>query len=33
MFADTNLEVGKTLSKGERDEKSLNDEKVRLRVL
>ena len=28
MFSDTTLEIGKTLSKGERDEKSLNSEKV-----
>ena len=30
LFVDTSLEVGKTLSKGERDDKSLNHEKVRL---
>ena len=30
LFADTSLEVGKTLSKGERDEKNLNHEKVRV---
>ena len=29
LFSDTSLEVGKTLSKGERDEKNLNHEKVR----
>ena len=28
LFSDTSLEVGKTLSKGERDEKNLNHEKV-----
>ena len=27
LFADTSLEVGKTLSKGERDERNLNHEK------
>jgi hypothetical protein len=28
LFSDTSLEVGKTLSKRERDEKNLNHEKV-----
>ena len=28
LFSDTSLEVGKTLSKEEREEKNLNDEKV-----
>ena len=30
MFEDTSLEVGKTLSKEERERKSLNKEKVRV---
>jgi hypothetical protein len=28
LFVDTSLEVGKTLSKDERDSRNLNDEKV-----
>lgn len=29
LFSDTSIEVGKTLSKDERDQKNLNNEKVR----